>query len=725
MLSKEQKQSPIKHTGKPGMTILYPYHVSLVPGEPRWILKPDLHHFKVFILPDQRPSPDSGVIFLHRLQGLEHKLGYSIAGINTGTTIEIIPQFSVTNEDAVVLDTAFHYTYPGARLEPGDDILAHYFRIVAREREIYREFEFEFRDIQIVEGNLLYHSGVTFMAAAASLLPSEIILQDVVLRSGETRQNQDGIYYAVIRSCCFARQGRRENLLNAMTFDQDKYKGKYYSWADYASRGITGKAIADMFSEHATFRHGNRYTAKTLGNLFYLPWCAPSFDSMNVRVQKLQGAEPHPSLLAPGVRIGYSLFKSTRDPINIPLQYLTSSVYIVGHTGFGKSTLIENILKYLITRRDIIHAMLLIEKKGELSPRLMGMVSPDRIDDVIYYAPAMYPFQCNILDFTDDILSNAAFITAFGNMVEMRHSWGLTPNVMSLLRDAMCALKPWKELVTLAHLKSFISDKEFREYVQDNNKDPRVKDFIKNILPKVQPSSKTALFNKLDIFLENPLLSSMCQSNNKLDFRGIIRNLQLIFADLSGLLPEQFADVGTFLFAKATSLVLKKDILLTQNQWFSIVLDEFQEFILDKTLNTVLTQGRSKQVSLFLAHQTLRGQLRPETIATILGNCPVKICFRVAHDDARIMSRNMNVPEDELTSLERFQAYVQVDTLPAVKIQTLGPPKTDMATLTSVLEQSKKKYGADPIEYIDLYAIFNKSNKNTVNNVKTRRYDTL
>ena len=199
---------------------------------------------------------------------------------------------------------------------------------------------------------------------------------------------------------------------------------------------------------------------------------------------------------------------------------------------------------------------------------------------------------------------------------------------------------------------------------------------------------------------------------------------RLVFADLSGLSPEIVSDLGTFLFARAAVEGYVHGPRLLGDNWFTIILDEFHEFIEEDSLNSVLTQGRSRHIACILAFQTIKGQLDRQQESTILGNCPVKVCFRMEHDDAIVMGKLMNIPPAEIAALENFHAYLKVGTLPAVKIRTAQPlPSSDQKRMT-VIDGSRQRYEAPLIDPFDPFQLFNTSTASSPDK-KKHRYDTI
>jgi len=661
-------------------------------------------------------------MFLSEMPVSEYPVECTVMARHTGDHIDITTQFTMVQENLPILEAALQRAAPGCQLNTCVDMITEQVLSIISNPEHFRDdFELEVLDLNSLK-NISKKSNLNFISTAAGLRPGEILMRDIVFLKDADHNKAPGRFRCAVRYLIVCQKGRRDQLLKSAVGSKVIEQEDFLSWDDYRKRGIPPKAIIDMFVLRRVHRAGFLTSAKELGPLFSLPWAAKTYKSIGIRTNELKGHKPHPELSS-GLLVGYSLYDLSETPIHIPLKYLKSSIYLVGETQYGKSTFIEIIARFLMRMLDPLYTLLVIERKGELAEHLLGLVPEKRLNDLVNYFPSKSAFYCNILDVCEDPRSSAEFVSSFARSMETRHSWGVTPTAAFLFWSAIRALRDWGERVTLRHIKAFIADWRFRNEVLEKTKDPEVKDFVTNILPQILPASKTAVYNKLQIFLEKPLLSSTCQPKNLLKFNRLLKLACLIVANLSGLTYEQAADLGTFIFTRAASAAVQLDPSDRIGRWFTMIIDEFQEFINPSVLNSLLTQGRSSNINLIIAHQTLEGQLSQETVSTVLGNCPVKGCFRLAYWDARIMSSVLEVPASELANLEPYQAYLKVGVLPAVKIHTLEPPVVNEDIARKAVELSRRKFGAPVIDSIDPFALFDPPQKTT--GQKKPRYNTL
>src|SRR4029078_7974353 len=86
-------------------------------------------------------------------------------------------------------------------------------------------------------------------------------------------------------------------------------------------------------------------------------------------------------------KITYFAKTNTRGkttPFGIRRRDRARHMYVIGKTGMGKSTLLENMAIQDIRNGE---AMAFIDPHGSTAERIMEYIPPERIKDVIYFAP--------------------------------------------------------------------------------------------------------------------------------------------------------------------------------------------------------------------------------------------------------------------------------------------------------------------------------------------------
>src|SRR3989338_7791139 len=94
-------------------------------------------------------------------------------------------------------------------------------------------------------------------------------------------------------------------------------------------------------------------------------------------------------------------YRNNKVPFGIKAKDRTRHVYVIGKTGMGKSTLLEN-----MAIQDIIEGegMAFIDPHGGTAEKLLDYIPEHRIKDVIYFAPfdMEHPISFNVLEDVGD-----------------------------------------------------------------------------------------------------------------------------------------------------------------------------------------------------------------------------------------------------------------------------------------------------------------------------------
>src|SRR5438876_4617838 len=95
--------------------------------------------------------------------------------------------------------------------------------------------------------------------------------------------------------------------------------------------------------------------------------------------------------------LGESNFRNKHDKFGIKTDDRRRHIYIVGKTGVGKSTLLENMA---ISDIEAGRGLGIVDPHGELADKVLDFVPETRLDDVIYFDPSdiEFPIAFNPLE---------------------------------------------------------------------------------------------------------------------------------------------------------------------------------------------------------------------------------------------------------------------------------------------------------------------------------------
>ena len=131
-------------------------------------------------------------------------------------------------------------------------------------------------------------------------------------------------------------------------------------------------------------------------------------------------------------------FRNQRRQFGIKTTDRRKHLYLVGKTGMGKTTLLENMaIQDIQAGRGIG----VVDPHGEFAEKMLDFVPSSRINDVIYFNPAdlNYPIAFNAIEKVDP---EHRHLVASGLVGVFKKIWAETwgPRLEYVLRNAILAL---------------------------------------------------------------------------------------------------------------------------------------------------------------------------------------------------------------------------------------------------------------------------------------------
>ncbi len=384
---------------------------------------------------------------------------------------------------------------------------------------------------------------------------------------------------------------------------------------------------------------------------------------------------------------GMSNYRNQYRKFGIKIDDRRRHMYVVGKTGMGKTTMLENMVL-----NDIYagHGVGLVDPHGDFAEKILNYIPSNRINDVVYFNPADidFPIGFNILEMVNQ---DHKHLVASGLMGVFKKIWVdmWSSRMEYILNNTILALLDFPG-TTLLGINRLLADDEYRKRVVSNLKDPVVKAFWQ---------SEFAAYNDR--------YNIVAQVKSRINIREIMDSKKIFIMNLSkGRIGEDNSRLlGGMLITKIQLSAMERvDTPEAQRNDFFLYVDEFQNFATESFAN-ILSEARKYRLSLILAHQYME-QLDETVLAAVIGNVGTLVAFRVGSTDAEILAKEFapTFLEPDIINLPKFQIYLKlmIDGIASQPFSAMTLPPIAQATASSekVIKVSRERYAVqrDKIE---------------------------
>lgn len=398
--------------------------------------------------------------------------------------------------------------------------------------------------------------------------------------------------------------------------------------------------------------------------------------------------------------------RNKRIKFGIKAKDRTRHVYVIGKTGMGKSTLLENMAVQDIQSGE---GMAFIDPHGKTAELLLNYVPEHRIKDVVYFAPfdVDFPISFNVME---DVGYDKRHLVVSGLMSTFKKIWvdAWSARMEYILSNTLLALLEYPG-ATLLGVNKMLSDKIYRNKVVANISDPAVKSFwvdeFAKYTDKFAAEATPAIQNKIGQFTNNPLIRNIIgQPKSSFDIRKMMDERKILIINLSkGRVGESNANLlGSMLITKiylaAMSRADSSEKQMKSLPNFYLYVDEFQSFA-NESFADILSEARKYKLNLTIAHQYVE-QMSEEVRSAVFGNVGTMIVFRVGSFDAETFEKEF-APKfiaDDIVNLGMFQIYLRlmIDGMGSQPFSatSLPPiPEPPISFREQVVTSSRAQYG--------------------------------
>lgn len=397
--------------------------------------------------------------------------------------------------------------------------------------------------------------------------------------------------------------------------------------------------------------------------------------------------------------------RGKRVPFGIKAKDRPRHMYVIGKTGMGKSTLLENMAIQDIRNGE---GMAFIDPHGSAVDKLLDYIPPERVKDVVYFAPFDLdnPIAFNVME---DVGYDKRHLVVSGLMATFKKIWvdAWSARMEYILSNTLLALLEYPD-ATLMGVNRMYTDKSYRKKVVDNIKDPVVKDFwtkeFANYTDTFTREATPAIQNKIGQFTSNPLIRNIIgQPKSSFDVREMMDQKKILLINLS---KGQVGDtnmkllgsmITTRIFLAAMSRADLSASQIDKMPHFYFYVDEFQNFA-NETFAEILSEARKYKLNLIMAHQYVE-QMEEQVRAAVFGNVGTTVAFRVGPFDAEVLETvfSPEFTKEDLVNLGFAQIYLtlMIDGIgsrpfSALTIPPIEPPPISNREL--VIESSRAQY---------------------------------
>ncbi|MDB5264444.1 MAG: hypothetical protein JWN64_15 [Parcubacteria group bacterium] len=400
--------------------------------------------------------------------------------------------------------------------------------------------------------------------------------------------------------------------------------------------------------------------------------------------------------------------RGKKVPFGIKAKDRGRHMYVIGKTGMGKSTLLENMAIQDIRNGE---GMAFIDPHGSAVEKLLDYIPADRMKDVVYFAPfdLDHPIAFNVME---DVGYDKRHLVTSGLMATFKKIWedAWSARMEYILTNTLLALLEYPD-ATLLGVNRMYTDKAYRTKVVDNIKDPVVKDFWVNeygkYTEKFAAEATPAIQNKIGQFTSNPLIRNIIgQPKSSFDIRELMDSKKILLVNLSkGLVGDvnmrllgSMITTRLFLGAMSRANLPSHELAKAPNFYFYV--DEFQNFAND-TFAEILSEARKYHLNLIMAHQYV-AQMEEEVQAAVFGNVGTTVSFRVGPLDAELLEKVFapKFIQEDLVNLGYTQIYLSLmidgvgsQPFSAITIPPIEAPAK--SNRTEVINMSRKQFGTE------------------------------
>ncbi len=367
--------------------------------------------------------------------------------------------------------------------------------------------------------------------------------------------------------------------------------------------------------------------------------------------------------------LGYTTYRDQNQLFGIKRRDRRQHMYILGKSGTGKSGLMTNMIYQNIVNGEGVGV---VDPHGELVETVLSAIPPERIKDVVYFNPAdtEYHIGFNVLEIENP---EHKHLVASGLMGIFTKIWAnaWSARMEYILNNTILALLDTPG-TTLLGVTRMLVDKDYRQMIIGNLKDPVIKAFwvheYEAWQDKFRNEAIAPIQNKVGQFLSTFVIRNIVgQQKSTMNIFDLMNQGKILLVNVSkGRIGEDNSRlIGGMLITKIQLAAMERvRIPEDSRRDFYLYVDEFQNFVTD-SFASILSEARKYRLSLTVAHQYTAQLVTKESSSmrdSIFGNVGTMIIFRTGAEDTKYLEKEFD-PEftpSDIVNLPNYKIYLKL-----------------------------------------------------------------
>jgi CxxC-x17-CxxC domain-containing protein len=367
--------------------------------------------------------------------------------------------------------------------------------------------------------------------------------------------------------------------------------------------------------------------------------------------------------------LGLTTFRDKNQLFGIKRKDRRQHVYILGKSGTGKSVLMFNMIIQNIQNGE---GVCVVDPHGELVEGVLSAIPPHRMKDVVYFNPADadHHIGFNVLELIDPQYKHLVASGLMGIFTKIwANAW--SARMEYILNNCILALLDTPG-TTLLGIPRLLVDKDYRQKIISNLKDPVIKAFwvheYEAWQDKFRNEAIAPIQNKVGQFLSTSIIRNVVgQSKSTINIFDIMNDSKIFLVNVSkGRIGEDNSGLLGGMIITKIQLAAMERVRIPEDHRkdFYLYVDEFQNFVTDAFAG-ILSEARKYRLNLTVAHQYTAQLVVDKSSAVrdaVFGNVGTMIVFRVGSDDADFLEKEFD-PEftpSDIVNLPNYKIYLKL-----------------------------------------------------------------